>query len=182
MDDLAAVAPLPPRPTAAPVLESPAARVYLLAPGAAPPEGTDALLPLPDGARIAYAPKEGAADAPAQLDIDPFIRGNAFHPLHASARAESALVSIAASRRMDAGPESERVFVGLRGKALLSLENGDVHKIEPNTVAFVRAGESARVWAQGPEDFLAVVFQPRHERAERRTLASEIAKRRSPPV
>lgn len=179
MDELARVAPLPPSPAEAPVLVTPTSRVFLVGGASEGPAGTDALLPLPDGGRVAYVlDGEGA---PALLDVNPFLRGNAFHPLHASPRAESALVSVAASRRMDAGPESERVIVALRGRALLSLENGDVLKLDPHTVAFVRAGEPARVWAQGPEDFLAVVFQPRQARAPRRTLASEIARRRAAP-
>lgn len=177
VDDLAGVAPLPPRPTDAPVLDTGLSRVYALPPGAPAPPGADATLALPDATRVAYV--LAGEGAPTELLVDPFVRGNAFQPLHASARAQSALVSLAAGRRLDMGPESERVLVFLRGRGLLSLDNGDVHRFEPHHVGFVRAGEAARLWAQGPEDVLAVVFQPRGGRQEKRTLASEIARRRS---
>ncbi|HVM45311.1 MAG TPA: hypothetical protein VM582_05195, partial [Candidatus Thermoplasmatota archaeon] len=104
---------------------------------------------------------------------------NAFKPLHESERALAALLSIAASRRLDAGAESERAFLFLRGRGLLILENGDTHHFEPHTLAVVPPGFAARLWAQGPEDVLAVVLQPRGGPAERRTLAGEIAKRRA---
>lgn len=159
-------------------METPHSRVYLLPPGGAPPPDTDAVLDLPDGGRVAYAPREPGGPA-TQLALDPFVRGNAFKPLHQSERALSALLSLAASRRLDTGPESERIFLFLRGPGLLSLANEDVQRFGPNTLAIVPAGEPARLWAQGPEDMLAVVFQPRSAPAERRTLASEIAKRRT---
>lgn len=175
MEELPRVAPFPAGP--GPIDRTPHARLHLLAPSDAPPADTDALVPLADGSRVAYVPQAPGGPA-TELKVDPFLRGNAFVKLHESPRALAALLSIAAARRMDAGAESERVFVFLRGTGLLSLENGDVHRFEPNTLAIVPAGFAARLWAQGPEDVLAVVLQPRGVAAEKRTLASEIAKRR----
>lgn len=173
------VVPFPPRPSSdAPLLETPHTRAYLVAPGATWPAGSDVILQLPDGARFAYVPT-AAGPGPAEVTIDPFVRGNSFKPLHDSPRALSALLSIAAARRVDTGPESERVFVFLRGSGLVFEENGDTHRFEPNTVCLAPAGEPARVWAQGPEDVLAIVLQPKGQQAERRTLKSEIAKKRA---
>lgn len=170
---------LPARPDAlVPFVETARSRVYLLPAGGAPPPDTDAVVDLPDGRRVAYAPREPGGPA-TPLALDPFVRGNAFKPLHQSERALSALLSLAASRRLDTGPESERIFLFLRGPGLLSLANEDAHRFGPGMLAVVPAGEPARLWAQGPEDVLAVVFQPRGEPAERRTLAGEIAKRRA---
>jgi mannose-6-phosphate isomerase-like protein (cupin superfamily) len=79
---------------------------------------------------------------------------------------------------METGPQSERVFVILRGTGLVFLENGDQLRFGPGDAAVVPAGEPARVWAQGPDDVLAVVLQPRGEAAPRRTLAGEIRRLR----
>lgn len=177
MEELPRVAPFPAGPGA--IDQTPHARVLLLAPSDPPPADTDALIPLADGSRIAYVPRAPGGPA-TELKVDPFLRGNAFEKIHESPRALAALLSIAAARRMDAGADSERVFVFLRGAGLLSLENGDVHRFEPNTLAIVPAGFAARLWAQGPEDVLAVVLQPRGVAAQKRTLASEIAKQRHP--
>ena len=177
MDELPRVVPFPAQPSI--VAETATARIHLLAPSGDPPADTDALVALADGSRVAYAPRAGGGP-PATLEYDPFVRGNAFLKLHESPRALGALLSIAASRRLDTGAESERVFVFLRGTGLLSLENGDVHRFEPHTLGIVPAGFAARLWAQGPEDALAIVLQPRGTPTEKRTLASEIAKRRSP--
>lgn len=177
MDELARAIDLPQRPTAEAFAETTHARLYVLAPGAPLPEAADVSFTLPDGSRFAYAPR--APGGPAQeVAIDPMLRGNAFKPLHQSPRALSALLSLAASRRVDTGPESERVFLFLRGTGLVSLENNDVIRFNPNVAVVVPAGEPARVWCQGPEDALAVVLQPQGMREERRTLAGEIAKRR----
>jgi len=179
VEDLPRVVPFPTRPDDAPFAETPLTRAYLLAPTAAPPADADALVDLPDGSRFVYAPR-APGGAPHALAFDPFVRGNAFKPIHESDRALGALLSIAASRRLDTGAESERFFVFLRGAGLLSLENGDVHRFEPNTLGIVPAGYAARLWAQGPEDVLAIALQPRGAAPkERRTLASEIAKRRA---
>lgn len=175
MDELPRVVPFPGQPSL--FAETAHARVHLVGPSAALPPDTDAVVELADGGRIAYAPREPGGPA-ALLKVDPFARGNSFQPLHESPRALAALLSIAAARRLDTGAESERVFVFLRGRGLLSLENGDVHRFEPHTLGIVPAGFTARVWAQGPEDVLAVVLQPRGSVGEKRTLASEIAKRR----
>jgi hypothetical protein len=170
---------LPTRPDAiVPFLETAHSRAYLLAPGVAVPDGTDAVLHLPDGARLAYAPRAPGGAEPTTLAVDPMMRGNSFKPLYQSDRALAAQLSIAASRRVDTGPESERVFLFLRGPGLLSLANEDVHRFGPMSLAIVPAGEPARLWAQGPEDALVVVFQPRGAAEPRRTLRGEIAKRR----
>lgn len=174
------VVPFPARPSAeAPVVESERTRAFVLPAGAALPEGADLVFDLSDGSRFAYVPR--APGGPVQeRAIDPFARGNKFAPLHESERALSALLSIAAGRRVDTGPESERLFVFLRGPGLLFEENGDTHRFAPHQCALVPAGEPARVWAQGPEDALVVVCQPKGEAVARRTLAGEIAKRREP--
>lgn len=177
--DLPRVIVFPPRPTDEPLAESAHMRAHLLAPGAPAPDDTDALIVLPDASRFAYVPRAPGGPA-ATLAPDPLARGNSFKPLHESERALVAQLSIAASRRLDTGPESERVFLFLRGRGLLSLENGDALRFEPNQLGIVPAGYSARLWAQGPEDVLAVVFQPRAPPSEKRTLAGEIAKRRAP--
>ena len=178
MDDLARLVELPTRPDAlVPFIETSTTRVFLLALGTPAPPGTDALVEMPDGARVAYAPR-APGGPPAALAIDPMLRGNQFRPLHESPRALAALLSLAASRRLDTGPESERVFLFLRGPGLLSLENGDALRFGPGSVGVVPAGEPARLWAQGPEDVLAVAFQPRAPPRPRRTLSGEIAKRR----
>lgn len=179
VDDLPRLVALPPRPDAVvPFVETPHTRAFLLAPGATPPQGTDAVVELPDGGRFAYVPRAPSEDAPRELAIDPTLRGNQFRPLHETTRALGALLSLAASRRLDSGPESERMFLFLRGPGLLSLENGDALRFGPGMLGVVPAGEPARLWAQGPEDMLALVLQPRAPPQERRTLAGEIAKRR----
>ena len=175
------VIPFPARGSSAPLVETPYARAFLLEPGAPAPEGTDALVTLADARRFAYVPipSSQASDA-ALLTVDPFVNGSRFMPLHQSSRALAAQISIAAARRVDTGPESERLFLFLRGSGLLFDQNGDTMRIAPEHVAVAPAGEPARLWAQGPEDMLAIVFQPNAERAPRRTLSSEIAKRRAP--
>lgn len=178
MEELPRVVPLPEKGAPAPFAESSQMRAYVLAPGAAAPPEADALVELGDGTRFAYAPRAPGGE-PALLAPDPFLRGNAFKPLHESERALAALLSIAAARRLDTGAESERAFLFLRGQGLLSLENGDVMRFEPRTLGIVPAGYAARLWSQGPEDVLAVVLQPRGPPEEKRTLASEIARRRS---
>ena len=178
MDELPRVVPFPTQPADEPFAQSAHARVHLVGPSGALPADTDAVVELPDGSRIAYVPRVPGGPA-SVLKVDPFVRGNAFKPLHESPRALAAQLSIAAARRLDTGAESERVFVFLRGVGLLSLANGDVHRFEPNTLGIVPAGFAARLWSQGPEDVLAVALQPRVAPAEKRTLASEIAKRKA---
>lgn len=180
MADTVRVEPLPARPSPdAPIVASAHTRVFVVGPAAPLPAGTDAVIELPDGQRFAYAPVAAGGEA-RTLAIDPFVRGNSFKPLHESERALAAQLSIAAGRRVETGPESERLLLVLRGAGLVFVENGDALRIEPNHVALIPAGEPARVWAQGPEDMLAIVFQPRGQQAKRRTLAGEIAKRRAP--
>ena len=182
MQDDPRLVALPPRPDAlVPFVETTHSRAFLLAPGTQVPDGADAVLHLPDGARFVYVPRAPSAAPPATLAVDPMMRGNAFRPLHQSERALAAQLSIAAARRVDTGPESERLFLFLRGPGLISLENEEVLRFGPMTLAVVPAGEPARLWAQGPEDVLAVVFQPRGLPEVRRTLAGEIAKRRPRP-
>lgn len=177
MEELARAIDLPKSPGTDAFGESTSARFFLVAPGAPLPDAADVAFTLPDGSRFAYAPR--APGGPAQVvTIDPFARGNSFTPLHESERALSALLSLAASRRLDTGPESERAFLFLRGTGLVSLENNDVIRFNPNVLIVVPAGEPARVWCQGPEDALAVVMQPHGQQEDRRTLAGEIAKRR----
>lgn len=181
MDEVAHTLQLPPEPSDAPVLETAHARAYRLAPGASLPEGTDVAFTLRDGTTFAYAPAAAAAAAPALVRVDPFLKGNHFQPLHESPRALAALISVAQQRRVEMGPESERLVVFLRGHGLVFLENGDTMKWAEGFVALLPAGIPARVWAQGPDDMLAVVLQPTGSREPRRTLASEIAKKRVPP-
>lgn len=169
--------PLPESPGL--VLETAQSRSHIAAATGALPEGTDVAFALPDGRRFAYAPSAAGAGPPREVAVDPFVRGNQFRPLHQSERSLAALLSIAAGRRLETGPESERVLVFLRGHGLVFLENGDTYRFEPGTLVCVRPGEPARVWAQGPEDALAVVLQPAGVRAEKRTLAGELAKRRA---
>lgn len=178
MEDLPRVVALPARPTPEPIVETPTTRAFLAAPGGALPPEADAVVELPQGGRFVYAPRAPGGPA-SELTVDPMARGNSFKPLHESARALAAQLSIAASRRLDTGPESERVFLFLRGQGLLSLENGDALRFGPGDVGVVPAGYAARLWAQGPEDVLAIVLQPRGASGEKRTLASEIAKRRT---
>lgn len=175
MDELALTKPLPPSPSTEPVLETPAGRLVLVAARGPLPEGTDVALLLPDATRIAYVPRAPGGEAKG-VQADPFLRGNQFKPLHASPRALAAQLSIAPSRRVETGPESERVFVFLRGSGLVFLNNGDVFRFEAHHVGFIPAGEPALVWSQGPEDALVIVFQPAGQQAERRTLAGELAK------
>lgn len=174
-----------PEPSDAPVVETPHARAYRVPAGAPLPEGTDVTFALADGSQFAYVPLAHAtahahAHAPALVPIDPFLRGNHFRPLHESARCLAALVSVAQQRRLEMGPESERLIVFLRGHGLVFTENGDTHKFAEGYVGVLPAGLPARVWAQGPDDLLAVIIQPQGSREPRRTLATEIAKRKSP--
>lgn len=180
MDEQARTFPLPESPSLdAAAVETTHARGYLLPPAGPLPEGCDFAFGLPGALRFAYVPRTGG-DAPAhEAEVDPFLRGNQFKPLHQSARTLAALLSIAAARRVETGPESERLFVFLRGTGLLFQENGDTHRFAPGWAGVVPAGEPARVWAQGPEDALLVVMQPAGQREERRTLAGELAKRRA---
>jgi quercetin dioxygenase-like cupin family protein len=161
------------------VTETPSSTVRLLDALAAPPPGADVVVTLHDGRRLAYAPKLPGPDAGAEVVPDPLLRGNAFLPVHESTRSLAALVSLAASRRLETGPESERVFVVARGPGLVFLENGDSFRFEPGSIVVVPPGEPAKVWAQGPDDALFVVLQPRATAEKRRTLAGEIAKRRA---
>ena len=178
METLAAARPFAAPDAAAPAFETPAARVFLLPPGGALPEGTEAVVLLPDATRVAYVSR-AAPGAAVEIAPDPFLRGNKFQPVHASATTLGAMLSIAAGRRLDTGPESERVLLILRGVGLVFLDNGDTMRIEPGSWAFVPGGEPARVWSQGPDDMLAVVIQPRGPPVEKRTLAGELAKRRA---
>lgn len=159
-------------PSSGSILETPHARLAVGATGA------EVVLPLPDGRVIGYAPEGESPAAAAELAIDPFLRGNQFRVLHQSPRTLVALLSIAAGRRVDTGPESERVFVFLRGPGLVFAENGDTMRFAPGMAAVVPAGEPAKLWAQGPEDALLVVLQPAGQRVERRTLKSELEKRK----
>lgn len=127
---------------------------------------------LPDGRLVGYGRGAGAV-----LGVEP-LSGNGFRPLHESASTLAALLSIAAGRRLETGPESDRVLVFLRGSGLVFLQNGDAQRFAPGDATFLPAGEPARVWAQGPEDVLAVVVQPRGASAERRTLRGELERRR----
>lgn len=176
--DLARTLAFPPRPSAEePALATSHSRAYLLPATGALPEGADLVATLADGARFAYACDGGGPAR--EVVLDPFLRGNAFKPVHDSPRAQAALLSVAASRRLETGPESERLFVFLRGSGLVFLENGDVHKFAPGFLGVVPPGEPAKLWAQGPDDALALVVQPKGERAARRTLAGELAKLRA---
>lgn len=182
MDETARTLPLPERPSLeAPAVETAHARGYLLSPVGALPAGTDLAFGLPGALRFAYVPRaEAAAGAAArEVEVDPFLRGNQFRPIHESSRSLAALLSIAAGRRLETGPESERLLVFLRGRGLVFLENGDTLPFQAGHVGVVPAGEPARVWSQGPDDVLAVVIQPQGMREARRTLAGELAKRRA---
>lgn len=180
MDELARTFELPERPSLeTPAVETPHARGYLLPPAGPLPEGCDLAFGLPAALRFGYVPTAGGEAARREVEVDPFLRGNQFKPLHQTGRALAALLSIAAGRRVETGPESERLFVFLRGTGLVFQENGDTHRFAPGWAGVVPAGEPARVWAQGPEDVLAVVMQPAGQREERRTLAGELAKRRA---
>lgn len=162
------------------VAQTPHSRSLLLAPGEPAPAGYDALVVLADGRRLAYAPTLEGPDAGTEVMPDPLMRGNAFVPAHQSARSLAALLSIAVTRRLETGPESERAMVFLRGKGLVFFQNGDTLKFEAGTFVVVPPGWPAAIWSQGPEDALAVVFQPQGQQVERRTLAGEIARRRQP--
>ena len=178
--DEARTLPLPERPSPeTPAVETTHALGYLLSPMGPLPEGCDVAFGLPGALRFAYVPKAPGAAAGQEVQVDPFLRGNQFRPLHQSARTLAALLSIAAQRRLETGPESERLLVFLRGTGLVFLENGDTHRFAPGWAGVVPAGEPARVWAQGPDDVLAVVMQPAGQREEKRTLAGELAKRRT---
>ena len=180
MDETARTFELPGRPSLeTPAVETAHARGYLLSPAGPLPEGCDLAFGLPGALRFAYVPRAPGDAARAEIEVNPFLRGNQFRPLHQSGRALAALLSIAAGRRVETGPESERLFVFLRGTGLVFQENGDTHRFAPGWAGVVPAGEPARVWAQGPEDVLAVVMQPAGQREERRTLAGELAKRRA---
>lgn len=176
MDESARADPLPLR-SDAPVLDSPHAQAFVVSPLAPAPPGAEVVFALPSGARFAYVPRAGGDAQAREVVADPAMRGHAFKPLFESPRALAAAVGVASQRRVHVGPESERVFVFLRGHGLVFLENGDTLKFEPNTLAFLPAGMPARIWAQG-EDALAIVLQPAGQQEERRTLAGEIAKRR----
>lgn len=140
-------------------------------------DDAEVLVDLPQGFVAAYAPKLAGVAARKRVVVEP-LSGNAFRLVHESDRAQAALVSIAAARRLESGPQSERVFVFLRGKGLVFFENGDTLPFASGDAVVLPAGEAVRVWAQGPDDVLAVVLQPRMAEAPRRTLAAEIAKRR----
>jgi hypothetical protein len=178
VEQLAVARPLAAPDAAKPAFETPAARGFRLPPGGPVPAGCEIVATLPDATRFAYAPRAEAPAEAREVALDPLLRGNAFRPLHESATTLAAALSVAGGRRLDTGPESERVLLFLRGNALLFLDNGDTFRAEPMHWAFVPAGEPLRVWAQGPEDALALVVQPRGPPVERRTLAGELAKRR----
>ena len=171
MDALPLVRRLGPEP-----LESPHATLHLVRPAAPLPPGCDVAVLLPDLSRAAYVPRAPGEGARVEVAPDPFVRGNSFRPLHESPRSLAALVSVAAGRTMTSGPESERVLVFVRGSGLVFLQNGDALKFGPMDAALLPAGEPARVWAQGPEDALAVALQPRMDAEPRRTLAGEVAR------
>lgn len=182
MEDLARTQPLPEAPSLeTPAVETTHARGFVVGAASPLPDGCEVVFPLPSMARFAYVPRAVGPAAQAEVAADPFLRGNQFKLLHDSPRALAAAISIAANRRVEMGPESERLLVFLRGQGLVFLENGDTFRFAPGDVAVLPAGEPARVWCQGPDDALAVVLQPRAERAERRTLAGEIQKRRAGP-
>jgi len=178
VETLPAARPLPPPDATAPAFGTPAALCYHLPAGGAAPQGCEIVMPLPDATRFAYASRAAPGDG-REVVVDPLLRGNAFRPLHESATTLAAALSIAGGRRLDTGPESERVILVLRGHGLLFAQNGDALRVEPGHWGFAPAGEPLRVWAQGPEDVLALVVQPKGAPAERRTLASELAKRRA---
>jgi quercetin dioxygenase-like cupin family protein len=157
------------------VVETPHARVV-----AALADDAEATLFLADGTPVSYTLRAAGEPARAELKVDPMLRGNAFKPLHDSARAQAALLSVAASRRMESGPQSERAFVILRGSGLVFLENGDTMRIAPGDVAIVPAGEPARLWAQ-TDDLLVVALQPKGQDAPRRTLAGELRRLKAAP-
>lgn len=159
-------------------LTTPHAVLQVLSLDAQLPRECEVTLTLADGSRAAYSPVSPGDGAARELDLDLLQRGNAFHALHESPRALAAQLSIAAGRRMESGPESERMFLFLRGNGLVFLENGDTQRFEPQNATLAPAGEAIRIWAQGPEDVLAVVLQPRMPPAAKRTLASEVAARR----
>jgi hypothetical protein len=178
VEELPAARPFGVPDASQPAFETPASRVLLLPPGGPLPEGCEAFVPLPDATRVAYVSRAAPGSA-VEIAPDPFLRGNKFVPVHASATTLGALLSIAAGRRLDTGPDSERVLLILRGKGLVFLDNGDTMPVEAGWWAFVPGGEGARVWSQGPDDMLAVALQPRGPPVERRTLAGELAKRRA---
>lgn len=161
------------------VARTPHSQAMLLDVEGAPPEGADAVVVLADGRRLAYLPALPGPDAGSRIVPDPLMRGNAFVPVHESPRSLGALISVAASRRVGMGPESERVLVFLRGEGMVFLENEDILKFAPGTLVVLPPGEPARVWSQGPEDALLAVLQPQGQQAERRTLAGEVARRRA---
>src|SRR5207249_5635337 len=136
--------------------------LHVMGPRDAPPEGAEVLLRLSSLDVAAYVPRGGGTGAPAaEIAPDPLLRGNAFRVAHESPRTLAALVSVAAGRRMESGPESDRLFLVLRGSGLVFLQNGETLRFAPLDAIFVPAGEPARLWAQGPEDLLAVALQPR---------------------
>ncbi len=163
------------------VYESQRSRGLLVPVGDKAPEGTDVLVALPDGRRLAYLPTPPSPDMPTDVVADPLIRGNAFVPVHESAHSLAAVLSVAAGRRVNTGPESERVLVVLRGTGLVFLEKEDTIPFETGDVVVIPGGESARLWSRGPEDLLTIALQPKGEPEKRRTLASEIAKRKEQP-
>jgi mannose-6-phosphate isomerase-like protein (cupin superfamily) len=178
VETLPTVRPLAAPDTARPALETPAAICHHLPAGGAAPDGCELVVPLPDATRFAYACRAATSET-REVAIDPFLRGNAFRPLHESATTLAAMLSVAAGRRLDTGPESERVLLVLRGQGLLFLQNGDTLRAGTLDLVFAPAGEPLRVWSQGPDDLLALVVQPQGAPAERRTLAGELAKRRA---
>lgn len=177
MEESASVVRVRDQPTGSVVFDTPHARVTLLGVDEDAPAGVDVRVVLADGRQLAYAPTTPGADEGATVVPDPLFGGNAFRPRHQSLRSLAAELSIAAGRRLETGPESERVLIVLRGAGLVFLENGDTHRFEPGDAVLVPAGEPARVWAQ-EEDVHAVVLQPAGAAVARRTLAGEIARRR----
>ena len=182
--------------------ESPHAVTRVLAPGATG-EGDDAWFVIPasdaDGARVRLVtmPAPGAeapgmvlayrsltpatAPAPPQGRVEverATVTGNAFKVLFESPRAAAALLSIAGSRSVDVGPESERTWVVLAGRGLVFLQHDTTLPIKPGDVAIVPPGEPARLWARGPEDLHVLVLQPQAPPVKRRTLLTEVLRLR----
>lgn len=106
-------------------------------------------------------------------------QGNSFQVVFESTRAAGAFLSIAAGRRVDAGPESERTWIVLAGRGLVFLQNETTLPVKAGDVAVVPPGEPARLWCRGPEDLRVIALQPQAPPAERRTLLGEVRRLRA---
>ncbi len=145
----------------------------------AAPAGAEIIIPFPGGG-LAYVPMEPAPTDPVTVSPDVKLAGNAFLPVHESARCRAAVINLSATRSVTMGPESARIVIPVRGSGLVFLDNGDNLNVKPGVITILPAGESARAWSRGPDDLLMVVLQPGDDApAERRTLASEIARRKA---